>query len=28
LRSLGYTKSLTSMLDKFERDNTNQHGPA
>lgn len=27
LRSLGYTKSLTSMLDKFERDNTIQHGP-
>lgn len=26
LRSLGYTKSLTSMLDKFERDYTNQHG--
>lgn len=27
LRSLGYTKGLTNMLDKFERDNTNQHGP-
>ena len=26
LRSLGYTGTLTNMINKFERDNTVQHG--